>query len=84
MNQDSEFPFDRARRVTPEEHQHFKTLLAQQFGTQPDATTAPEAPYLSVSLQLHPKILDWAKAEAQKRGIEYQTVINEVLLRQVS
>jgi hypothetical protein len=28
MNQDSEFPFDRARRVTPEEHQHFKAMVA--------------------------------------------------------
>jgi predicted DNA binding CopG/RHH family protein len=81
MTQDSEFPFDRAHRVTPTEHQHFKTLLAQQFGTQPDTT--PEAPYPFVSLQLHPKILVWAKAEAQKRSIDYQTVINEVLLRQV-
>ena len=81
MTQDSEFLFDRAHRVTSAEHQHFKTPLAQQLGTQPDATAAPEAPY--PSLQLHPKILVWAKAEAQKRSIDYQAVINEVLLRQV-
>lgn len=35
MNQDSEFPFDRARRVTPEEHQHLKDALAEQFGIEP-------------------------------------------------
>jgi predicted DNA binding CopG/RHH family protein len=99
MTQNSEFPFaefpfdglrptvgHRAHRVTPAEHQHFKTLLAQQLGTQSVANTVitPEEPYQAVSLQLHPKILNWAKAEAQKRGIEYQTVINEVLRRQVS
>jgi hypothetical protein len=28
MTQDSEFPFDRARRVTPEEHQRFKAMVA--------------------------------------------------------
>jgi predicted DNA binding CopG/RHH family protein len=85
MNQDSEFPFDRARRVTPEEHQHFKAMVAKQLGTQSDANTVlnPEEPYQAVSLQLHPKVLTWAKTEAQKRGIEYQTVINEVLLKQV-
>jgi predicted DNA binding CopG/RHH family protein len=85
MNQDSEFPFDRARRVTPEEHQHFKAMVAKQLGTRSDkhTVTNPEEPYQAVSLQLHPKVLNWAKAEAQKRGIEYQVIINEVLLKQV-
>ncbi|MCY7392886.1 MAG: hypothetical protein LH647_15785 [Leptolyngbyaceae cyanobacterium CAN_BIN12] len=41
-------------------------------------------PIESVSIQLHPKVLVWAKEEAKKRGIEYQIVINEVLLRQVN
>ncbi|MGF1601308.1 MAG: hypothetical protein ACFCU8_04690 [Thermosynechococcaceae cyanobacterium] len=35
MNQDSEFPFDRARRVTSEEHQRFEDALSKQFGIQP-------------------------------------------------
>jgi predicted DNA binding CopG/RHH family protein len=85
MNQDSEFPFDRARRVTPEEHQHFKAMVAKQLGTRSDDHTVTnlEEPYQAVSLQLHPKVLNWAKTEAQKRGIAYQTVINEVLLKQV-
>ena len=34
-NQDSEFPFDRARRVTSEEHQRLKDALSEQFGTPP-------------------------------------------------
>ncbi len=80
MNQDSEFPFDRARRVTPEQHQRFKAAIAQQFGSQPDST---EESYEAISLKLHPKILIWAKAEAKRRGTEYQAVINEVLLQQV-
>ena len=81
MSPESEFPFDRARRVTPEEHQRFKATLKAQFATK--IQNDPE-PYESVSIQLHPKILVWAKEEAKKRGIEYQIVINEVLLRQVS
>jgi predicted DNA binding CopG/RHH family protein len=81
MNQDSEFPFDRARRVTPEEHQHFKSLLAKQLGENADPVS--EESYPSVLLKLHPKVLDWAQAEAKKRGIEYQVIINEVLLKQV-
>jgi hypothetical protein len=29
---------------------------------------------------LNPKVVAWAKKEAQRRGIGYQTVINEILL----
>jgi hypothetical protein len=34
MSQESEFPFDRARRATPEAHQQFKAAIAQQFETE--------------------------------------------------
>ena len=81
MNLESEFPFNRARRVTPEEHQRFKAALKAQFESKLQDESES---YESVSIQLHPKVLLWAKEEAKKRGIEYQNVINEVLLRQVS
>ncbi|MHC0064008.1 hypothetical protein ACWATR_14065 [Nostoc sp. UIC 10890] len=32
MSQELEFPFDRARRVTPEENQKFRDAIADQFG----------------------------------------------------
>jgi hypothetical protein len=32
MNQESEFPFDRARRVTPQENQKFRAAIAYHFG----------------------------------------------------
>jgi predicted DNA binding CopG/RHH family protein len=44
----------------------------------------PTLGYESVVLQLHPKILSWAREEAEKQGVAYQTVINAVLLQQVS
>jgi uncharacterized protein (DUF4415 family) len=37
--------------------------------------------YKSVTIRLHPFVLDWAKAEAKRRGIGYQTFINETLLK---
>ncbi len=37
--------------------------------------------YQPVSIRLHPKVIVWAKREAKKRGVGYQTVINEVLLK---
>ena len=36
--------------------------------------------YKPVSIRLHPKVLAWAKKEAEKHGIGYQSLINEILL----
>ena len=87
MSQEPEFLFDRARRVTPEEHQRFKAAIEQQLDVKlrdcPSVAQSGEH-YECVVLQLHPKILSWAKAEAEKQGIAYQAVINAVLLQQVS
>ncbi|WP_373425491.1 hypothetical protein [Chroococcidiopsis cubana] len=32
-------------------------------------------------MRLHPKVIEWAKEEAEERGVGYQTVINETLLK---
>ncbi len=88
MNQESEFPFERARRVTPEESQALRAAIADQFGVKPRKRGRPskeeEEKYEPISIRLHPKILAWAKAQAEQRGIGYQTVINEVLLEKIS
>ena len=39
--------------------------------------------YKKVSIRLHPDVFEWAKAEAEKRGVGYQSVINETLLEHV-
>jgi hypothetical protein len=44
----------------------------------------PSEKYHDVHIRLHPQALAWARAEAKKRGIGYQTVINEVLLHRAS
>lgn len=33
-----------------------------------------------ISIKLHPEVYSWAKKEAKKQGLGYQTVINETLL----
>ena len=87
MSQESEFPFDCSRRVTSEEHQKFKAAIEQKLGVKlRDRTAVPQTDdsYESVVLQLHPRILTWAREEAEKQGVAYQTIINSVLLQQVS
>ncbi|MDJ0731751.1 MAG: hypothetical protein QNJ33_17360 [Crocosphaera sp.] len=32
MNKKTEFPFNKARRVTPEENQKFRQAISEQFG----------------------------------------------------
>jgi predicted DNA binding CopG/RHH family protein len=93
MNQEPEFPFDRARRITPEESQRFRAAISEQFGLDLKKRGRPskeeeeeeeeEDKYEPISIRLHPKILVWAKEEAEKQGIGYQTVINELLLAQI-
>ena len=39
--------------------------------------------YVPISIRIHPKALEWAKAEAEKRGVGYQSIINEELLDNV-
>ncbi len=84
MKKESEFPFEKARRVTPEENQKFREAISEQFGMKLRKRGRPvkneDEKYEPISIRLHPKILAWAKEEAQKKGVGYQTVINEVLL----
>lgn len=35
----------------------------------------------AVSIRLHPKVIHWAKDQAKRRHVGYQTMINEVLLK---
>lgn len=88
MKKEFEFPFERARQVTPEENEKFTEALTKQFGMKLTKRGRPakdeEEKYEPISIRLHPKILAWAKEEAKKRGIGYQSVINQALLDQIN
>jgi uncharacterized protein (DUF4415 family) len=88
MKKESEFPFERARRVTPEEGQKFRETISEQFDVKLRKRGRPakseDEKYELISLRLNPKVLAWAKEEAKKRGIGYQTLINEILLEKIS
>lgn len=77
--------FKRARHFTPEERAMFRQAYINTFGKEPPARGRPakasHLKYRDIHLKLHPKALSWARAEAKRRGIGYQTLINEVLLR---
>jgi uncharacterized protein (DUF4415 family) len=84
MKKPKEFPFDRARRVTAEEVAAARSAIAAKLGKPRVSRGRPPKgadKYTPVSMRLHPRIVAWAKREAKRRGIGYQTVINEVLLK---
>lgn len=70
----------RARRVTPEEHKFFhKAVERFRRRGRPKKTSDK---YCPITIRIHPDVLEWAKAEADKRGLGYQTFINQTLLSQ--
>ncbi len=76
--------FSRARRSNPDERKRFRAAYVQTFGHPPPKRgpvhkLASER-YIPTYIKLHPKVIEWAKSEAKRRGIGYQTVINQSLL----
>jgi uncharacterized protein (DUF4415 family) len=75
---------ERARRVTAAEVESARRAIEDKLGTKRPRRGRPAKgndKYAPVSIRLHPRILAWAKKEAKKRGLGYQTIINEALLR---
>jgi len=61
----------------------YRKAYENTFGEKPPKRGRPlkgSDKYQAVHIRIHPKALKWAKAQAKKRGIGYQTVINETLL----
>ena len=84
MKKPREFPFEQARRVTAEEVAAARSAIAAKLGKPRAHRGQPPKgadKYTPLSIRLHPKVIAWAKREARRRGVGYQTVINEALLK---
>lgn len=84
MKKSKSFPFENVRRVTAEETKKFRKGIEEKLGEKRPSRGRPpkgEDKFVPISIRLHPKVLKWAKKEAKKRGVGYQTVINEALLK---
>jgi uncharacterized protein (DUF4415 family) len=82
-----DFPFEAARRVTEQEVKAARKAIGERLGQTRRSRGRPpkgKDKYTPVSIRLHPKVLAWAKREAKRRGIGYQTVINEELLKKAA
>ena len=84
MKSSKNFPFEKARRITSGEVASAKKAIEEKTGTKRRRRGRPsksdDDKFVPTSIRLHPKVIQWAKKEAKKRGCGYQTVINEILL----
>jgi uncharacterized protein (DUF4415 family) len=71
--------------VTPAETEEFRRAIEESTGKPRPPRGRPPKPeaerHRATSIRLHPRVLAWARREAAKRGIGYQTVINDALLK---
>ncbi len=83
MSKAREFPFETARRLTAKEVEAARRAIEEKLGKPRRRGRPPKGKEKAraVSIRLNPKVLAWAKKEAKRRGVGYQTVINEVLLK---
>ncbi len=78
----SRIPWHLARRVSAREHRLYKAAAERKLGAKlPRGGGKAEPSRQVVSLRLDRKIIAWAKKEARRRHVPYQTIINESLLR---
>lgn len=78
------FPFEKARRISAGETEAARKAIEAKLGTKrPRRGRPPKGTekYQPVSIRLHPRVIAWAKREAKKRHLGYQTIINELLLK---
>ena len=84
MSKAKDFPFESARRVTATETRAARAGIEAKTGQKRASRGRPpkrSGKHVPVSIRLHPRALQWARQEAKRRGVGYQTVINEVLLK---
>lgn len=88
MKNTEEFTFEKARRVTRRELAAARKAIEEKTGVPRQVRGRPPKEesdkYLPITIRLHPKAIAWARREARKRGVGYQTIINEVLLEKAS
>jgi uncharacterized protein (DUF4415 family) len=84
MRNSKNFPFEKARRVSAEEVKSARKAIETKTGKKRVSRGRPskseELKFVPTSIRLHPKVIEWAKKEAKRKGVGYQTIINEILL----
>lgn len=84
MKKIKEIDFSKARPVTPKETEMFRKAIEETFQMKRPRRGRPpkgEDKYCPIHIRVHPKAVRWARTEAKRCGVGYQTIINRVLLK---
>jgi uncharacterized protein (DUF4415 family) len=87
MKKAKSFPFESARRITPAETKAARKAIEGYLDVKRPRRGRPpksQDKLQPVSIRLHPKALEWVRKEAKRRGVDYQTIINDVLLKKAA
>lgn len=71
------FDLSKAKKINTERRKTLLRAVETKLGRPLKSANEKHRP---ISIKLHPEVYDWAKQEAEKKGLGYQTVINETLL----
>lgn len=78
-----EFPFEFGRHLTPAELEENRKGIEALTGIPRARRGRPVKPddekFVAISIRIDPAVLERVKKKAKKRGIGYQTLINEAL-----
>lgn len=81
----TEHDFRQGKHLTPQERATFGNAYRNTFHKEPPHFGRPykymDAKLVPVSIRLHPTILTWAREQAHKKHMGYQSFINQLLLR---
>lgn len=71
------FDLSNAKKISKNRREKFLRAAEKKLGRPFKPIDEKHRP---ISIKLHPDVYDWAKQEANEKGLGYQTVINETLL----
>lgn len=71
------FDLSKAKKINKNRREKFLKAVETKLGRPLKSIDEKHKP---ISIKLHPEVYDWAKQEAESKGLGYQTVINETLL----
>jgi len=81
------FDASKARRLTLRELEENRKAIEAKLGVTRIQRGRPKKPplekFLPVTIRIDPRVIAWAKKEAKKRHIGYQTVLNQHLIKTV-
>jgi len=80
-----EVDWSKARRATPAETKKNRKAIEAKLGVKRGPRGRPRKPpgekLQSLTLRLDPRVISWARREAKRQHVGYQTILNQTLLR---